>query len=219
MRANATAARDAGVSLAFFGANDVYWHVRLTSSPLGLDRVVCYKSATLDPLAASNPSETTVRWRDAPLNQPEALLMGEQYSGGVNTAQPLTLSDGSVPYLNGTTLTKNSSLPGLIPGEYDSIYPDYAPANLRIIADSTVECVPSSLCPSSGTDIAHATMYTAPSGASVFDAGTFGWSWGLSRVEGGATAGETNTTQISPGNYANPGFQRMTANIIASMLG
>ena len=89
MRKNATAARDAGVSLAFFGANDMYWHVRLTSSPLGLDRVVvCYKSATLDPLAASDPGAVTVRWRDAPLNQPEAQLMGEEYGGAAKVEQP-----------------------------------------------------------------------------------------------------------------------------------
>jgi N,N-dimethylformamidase beta subunit-like protein len=219
MRANATAARDAGTSLAFIGANDVYWHVRLASSPLGLDRVVvCYKSAKLDPLSASDPAATTVRWRDAPLNQPEALLMGEQYGGGVAKVAALTLSDGSAPYLNGSSLTKGSSLPGLVAVEYDRIYPEYAPANLRVIAASTLQCVPYSLCPASGVDTAHATIYTAPSGALVFDAGTFRWSWGLNAVSGGAIASETTTTTISPENYANPGFQRMTANIIDSML-
>src|SRR5262249_27113697 len=52
MRTHVTAAREVGISLAFFGANDVYWHVRLQASPLGLDRlVICYKDARLDPLA------------------------------------------------------------------------------------------------------------------------------------------------------------------------
>jgi hypothetical protein len=219
MRKNVTAARDAGVSLAFFGANDVYWHVRLTSSPLGLDRVVvCYKSATLDPLAASDPSATTVRWRDAPLNQPEALLMGEEYGGEVAGVTSLTLSDGSAPYLKGSSLTPGSSLPGLIGGEYDRIYPAYAPANLRSIAASTLQCQHTSLCPASGVDTAYATIYTASSGASVFDAGAFQWSWGLSNIAGGTVTGETTSSSLGPGNYVNPGFQRMTANIIDALL-
>jgi hypothetical protein len=62
MRQALTAARDHGVSIASFGANNIYWHVRLANSPLGSDRVIiCYKSATLDPLHTSNPREVTVQ--------------------------------------------------------------------------------------------------------------------------------------------------------------
>ena len=42
------AARDAGVNLAFFGANTVYWQVRFEPSAGGVPNrvMVCYKGAT-----------------------------------------------------------------------------------------------------------------------------------------------------------------------------
>lgn len=220
MRTMATAARDAGVSLAFFGANDVYWHVRLSSSQLGLDRVVvCYKDAHLDPQASTQPQTATVRWRDAPLNQPEQSLLGEAYGGAITGVAPLTLAAGSEPYLDGSSLSNGSTLTGLIGGEYDRLYPIDAPANVQILAASVVHCLPTSLCPASGVDIANATLYTAPSGALVFDAGTFQWSWGLSAISATETAQTENSAQfISPTGYANPGFARVTANIIAALL-
>jgi N,N-dimethylformamidase beta subunit-like protein len=220
MRANMTSARDEGASLAFFGANDLYWHVRLASSPLGLDRlVVCYKSAQLDPLAATDPQTATVRWRDAPLNQPEQSLLGEAYGGAITGVAPLTLAEGSAPFLGGSTLNSGSTLIGLIGGEYDRVYPNDAPANVQIIAASTVHCIHTSLCPASGIDTANSTIYTAPSGAIVFDAGTFQWSWGLSNISvAGTVQGETAVQRVTPGSYANPGFQRVTANIMTTLL-
>ncbi|TMD64075.1 MAG: Ig domain-containing protein group 1 domain-containing protein, partial [Chloroflexi bacterium] len=48
----AQAARDAGVNLAFFGANAVYWQVRYESSAGGATNrvMVCYKSGSIDPV-------------------------------------------------------------------------------------------------------------------------------------------------------------------------
>ena len=220
MRVTATSARDAGVSLAFFGANDIYWHVRLAASPLGSDRmVVCYKSAQLDPLTAYQPQEATVRWRDAPLSLPEQSLLGAAYGGGITGFATLTLATGSAPFLSGSSLSAGSGLPDLIGGEYDRVYPNDEPAHVQIIATSTLTCIPTSLCPASGIDTANATIYTAPSGSLVFDAGTFQWSWGLSdgSVEG-AVQGETAVVVIHPGSYASPPFQRVTANILTSLL-
>ncbi|HEX9038915.1 MAG TPA: N,N-dimethylformamidase beta subunit family domain-containing protein [Ktedonobacterales bacterium] len=220
MRQSVTAARDAGVSLAFFGANDVYWHVRLASSQLGLNRVVvCYKDAKLDPLAPTQPLAATVRWRDAPLNQPEQSLLGEAYGGAISGAAPLTLGDASGPYLNGSSLKSGSSLNGLIGGEYDRLYPNNAPANVQIIAASTVHCIPTSLCPTSGVDTANATMYASASGAIVFDAGTFQWSWGLSPLGANETIQTENSAQfVAPGLYVNADFQRVTANIVSALM-
>src|SRR5438034_2695192 len=72
----AVAARDAGVNLAFLGANPVYWQVRFEPSSSGLPNrvMVCYKDATLDPI--TDTSLKTVNWRDPLLNRPEQTLVG-----------------------------------------------------------------------------------------------------------------------------------------------
>lgn len=248
MRGAVTSARDAGTSLAFFGANDIYWHVRLQDSPLGASRiVVCYKDATLDPLAPSQPLQATVRWRDAPLNQPEAAVLGGMYGGALTGSTALVLASGSQQFLSGTSLQPGSSLPGLIGGEYDRIYPGKEPAPLTVVAASPLICLPTSLCPPSHMDTADATIYTVSSGAKVFDAGTFQWSWGLSdaRVQTPSTsstvAGESPRPSVSsaPGGPsgeapalpalarsqgatvqpADPNFQRLTASILAYLMG
>ena len=249
MRTAVTAARDAGTSLAFMGANDLYWHVRLQASALGTDRiVVCYKDATLDPLAPTQPAAATVRWRDAPLNQPEAAVLGEMYHGALAGSAPLVLDQGSQQFLAGTALQPGSSLPGLVYGEFDRIAPGLEPAPLTVIASSPLTCIPTSLCPPPYTDTANATIYTARSGAKVFDAGTFVWSWGLSdlRIEppSPTIVGESPRTATAPAGtpvipsalpvtsevpqaqsraaaeqVANADFQQMTANILAYLQG
>src|SRR5437879_5929246 len=87
----AQAARDAGVNLAFFGANPVYWQVRYEASATGVaNRVmVCYKNASIDPVQGPT---TTVQWRNAPVNRPEQPLTGLMYT---NETQGLV----NVPYV------------------------------------------------------------------------------------------------------------------------
>src|SRR2546429_6282049 len=71
----AVAARDAGVNLAFFGANAVYWQVRVEPSSSGVpDRVlVCYKDAAIDPVA--DRSLKNGNWRGEPVHPPEQTLI------------------------------------------------------------------------------------------------------------------------------------------------
>lgn len=214
MRANVTAARDAGVSLAFLGANDIYWHARLQQSPLGPDRLlVCYRTQNLDPLGNTQPRESTTRWRDAPVAQPENALLGGMYGGIATGIFPLVLSAGSQPFLAGTGLAAGQSLPGLVGGEIDRIFSTpAAPYPPTALTASPVACAS---CQSGGpattdTTVANATLYTAPSGAKVFDAGTFQWSWGLD--DDRAWPG------LAARTYANQGFQRYTANILAYLL-
>jgi len=56
--------------------------------------ITCYKLASTDPLASTNPSLTTVQWRQAPVNQPGHALLGAVYasrSGVQRRAALLTL--------------------------------------------------------------------------------------------------------------------------------
>lgn len=218
MRDNITAARDAGISLGFFGANDVYWHTRMGASPLGADReVTCYKPYyypdapprdTADPVESVSHSSATVLWSDPPLNDPEDSLTGEAYHSGLAAVSPTVLSSDATPFLQGTGLKVGSSIPGTIGGEYDGVNGSRgAPRGVLVLASSPVRCIPAGLCPSTGVDVANATAYTANSGARVFNAGTFIWGFGLDQ---GWDSQEAKNT--------NPGFQRFTANIIGWLL-
>jgi hypothetical protein len=213
MRHNVTAARDAGVSLAFFAANNMYWQVRLQPSPLGLDReVICYKDATLDPFAISDPKETTVQWRAAPVDMPEREVIGEQYAAIVapHTA-PLVLGPGAKPFLEGTGLRPGSSLPGLIGGEVDSVGMPKVRRALTVLATSPVLCDPG-YCRPLGIGAAMAIMYTMPSGAHVFDAGTFFWAWGLDD--------DRMIAQVPVHTaLASPGFGLFNAHLLAYLMG
>jgi hypothetical protein len=210
MRQHVTTARNAGVSLAFFGGNDIWWHVRLQSSPLGPDReVVCYKEASLDPLAATSPSQATVNWGTPPLHQSAGPLLGETYGGIVVGNAPLVLGAGARFLLAGTALHVGDALPGLVSGEYDHVVPHAgAPASLVILASSPVTCKLSTTC--SGRGVANATLYTAPGGARVFDAGTFQWQWGLDN--------DSFLPTPQGRSYSSAPFQCFTANLIDYLL-
>lgn len=212
MRTAAAAAVTRGMSLAFMGANDVYWHARLSATALGADRLLtCYRVAALDPVARTMPREATVRWRDPPLNQPEQVLLGQMYSGIITKSSPLVLRAGASFLLQGTGLRVGQALPGLVGGEFDRVLPNIAGTpQATVLASSPVSCRPSGLCPADGRDITTATVYTAPSGAKVFDAGTFQWSWGLDNTEFVAS--------VPRHHDASAGFQRLTQNIIAYLL-
>jgi hypothetical protein len=216
MRDHVTFARDEGVSLAFFGANDIYWHVRLQSSPLGTDReVICYKQGyspgAVDPIYSIDPREVTVRWRDEPLNEPENALLGAMYAGGVYATAPLDLSIGAKPFLSGTMLHVGSALSGLVGGEYDRIYQNgVTPSSLSVIASSPLRCTMSSRCSPTNTDTADATLYTSPGGARVFDAGTFYWGWGLDD--------DPFYSKNPARSYSTPAFRQFTTNLLAYLL-
>jgi hypothetical protein len=210
MRKNVTAARDSGMSLAFFSANNIYWHVRLEDSPLGADRIeTCYRDTVHDPQAASNPSEATVRWRDPPLNNPERTLIGQQYSGIVTAPSEFILSAGAQPFLAGTSLQGGTSFANMLDGEYDKVADPAVYPSQVILTSSPVQCT-SSDCPSSGHDISTSVIYTTPGGhARVFDAGSFYWAWGLDDLR----LTEKGRTVKSDAN-----FQKFTANVFAYLL-
>ncbi|MDE3230213.1 MAG: hypothetical protein KGO05_10055, partial [Chloroflexota bacterium] len=102
---------------------------------------------------------------------------------------------------------------------YDRYVPASLPANVRIIAASPIRCSKSDFCPKNLRDTADSTIYTAASGAQVFDAGTFTWAWALSDISGpGAVQGSSAVVTLQPYTYVNPGFQQFTANILSALL-
>jgi hypothetical protein len=195
----AVAARDAGVNLAFFGGNDVYWQIRMEPSASGVaDRVVvCYKNASIDPIQGPT---TTVKWRDPLPNRPEQTLMGAQYTSNIqnNGNAPYVVSNSSHWVYAGTGFQDGDSVAGLVGYEADrsqSNYPMPANTSYTVLSNSPFTS-------SVGTqDTANAVIYQAPSAAWVFDAGTVTWGWGLDKQ-----------------GYVDARIQQTTANILNKFL-
>ena len=172
-----------GTSVAFLTGNEVYWQTRLEDGPAGpATRITCYKSRTADPIMATQPALTTCRWREPPVNDPEAPLVGEMY-GSIVRRPADWIVQGRFHWLyEGTGLQNGDAIANLVGQEFDTFFPDLANPGTVVLAHSPVEAVPKQ-SPGPGAypsqPIHNATMYTAQSGATVFAAGTFQWSWAL----------------------------------------
>lgn len=208
MRHQVQAARDAGVNLGFFSANSAYWQVRLEPSPAtgAADRImVCHKKAKKDPLAAQGDStRLTDKWRSPTVNLPEEALIGVMY-----VADPVIDGDVVVAapehwVFAGTGLRAGDRLPGLLGYEVDCVH-DRAGSTVQVLAESpwTTRSDP----PESG--VSHMTVYTAPSGATVFAAGTIQWAWGLD---------DFNVPALRTSRL-NPAAQQITRNVLARLRG
>lgn len=202
MRANAKAALDAGVNLAFFGGNDVYRHIRFASSPLGPDRIIiCYKDAQLDPLYNVDNSDVTVDWREPPVSRPENELLGEMSAGGnFYHWYPDVVTNTNSWVYNNVDVADGTGLPNVIGAEYDHVFDNgLTPSTLSIVGQSPVTDI------FGHQDVANTTVYTASSGAVVFDAGTINWVNSLDNFTYGNIPGLDSR------------MQGITANVLARM--
>jgi uncharacterized repeat protein (TIGR01451 family) len=175
MRQAFEAARDAGVNLAFMGANDVYWHARYEDG--GRTLAVHKSRTTPDPAAVNDPSLATGLFRV--LQSPECQLVGIQHQGGALTWGP---GDYAVvpaalghPWFQGTGFDTQSVLTGLVSVETDTIpqWDGGASCGHKLTVFFHHEA--------GGDQLGNAdtTAYTAPSGATVFAAGSLQLVWGL----------------------------------------
>ncbi len=164
MRTGAATASAAGVNLAFLGANACYRQIRFQPTSVGVNRLeVCYKSAQEDPMAEEDPSLTTVNWNEAPVNDPESLLIGSTYQA-VGANANMIVTDGSSWFFSGCDLSEGSVLPALIEGEFDRYVPALpGPRALDVLAHSPV--------PGQG-NWSDLTYYTAPGGGGVLASGS-----------------------------------------------
>ena len=183
MRNTIEAAIASGVNVAFLTANEVYWQARLESGPAGpASRIVCYKSAKADPVTATRPALATTRWREDPVNDPEAPIIGQMYGGVVRRPSDWVVADPGHWLYEGTGVVAGERFRNLVGQEYDTFFPALAQPGTAILARSPVN-VPfrSTHDPGAypGPPIHTATAYTAASGATVVAAGTFQWSWAI----------------------------------------
>lgn len=168
MRTEATKARDAGVNIAFLGANEVNRHIRFAATKLGANRlVICYKDMA-DPIGRKDPAEITVDWRLGPRPRPESDLTGVYYECNPVDA-PYVVAEPRNWLLAGTGARKGQSFPGMVGPEYDRVNPIVTtPRPIEILAHSPLTC-------GNGASFADSAYYTVPSGAGVFAAGTMRW--------------------------------------------
>jgi hypothetical protein len=167
----AVAARQAGVNIAFFGANAVYTAARLAGSPLGPHRrVVIRRMVAGDALAARDPSLATVNWAAPPLNRPEATLIGEGY-GYLGASGSLRVLHPASWLFAGTGVSAGEVLRNTVGGEYDQVDVNQptTPTDVDVLAAIPIRFL------NGRAGMATTTYYVAPSQAGVFDAGTTYW--------------------------------------------
>ncbi len=210
MHDNLEAAVESGVNVVNFAADTMSWQIRYepSSSKNGTipNRIiVCYKDKTLDPFYGKDNSQVTVSPSDPPLNRPSQTLVGEMVGGYFdwNTSYDWVIADASSWVFKGIGLRNGDRLPGLVGYEYDKVFANYPqPPGLDILASSRVHNI------KNADDVSNATLYTARSGARVFDVGSIHWSWGLdsfNRADGHA-------------NVVSSAAQKITENILLNFL-
>ncbi len=226
-RANVQAARDAGVNLAFFSGNEIYWHTRyepsIAGTPTANRTLVSYKETWSN--AKIDPSPTwTGTWRDPRFAStaqgaglPENGLSGTLYMSN-NSDLPVTVTAAQ----GLTRLWRNTSLTSMPAGTTQALAPHTVgyesdedldngarPPGL-VDLSTTIGAVPQYLqdfgnVTAPGTTTHHVTLYKASSGALVFSAGSIQWAWGLDQTHDGS------------GAPADPRMQQATINLLADM--
>jgi len=202
-RANVEAARAAGVNLAFFSGNEVFWKTRWESSIDGSNTpyrtLVSYKetkaNAMIDP---QDPPTWTGTWRDPRFSppfdggRPENALSGviSMVNGPDYRAITVPGTYANLRFWRNTGIAslapdQTATLPaGTLGYEWDEDLDNgFRPAGLFDLSSTTIN-VPALLQDygntyAPGTATHSLTLYRSSSGALVFGAGSTNWSWGL----------------------------------------
>jgi hypothetical protein len=231
-RTNVEAARDAGVNLAFFSGNEVFWKTRYEPSIDGTNTanrtLVTYKETHAN--AKIDPSPTwTGTWRDSRFSppadggRPENSLTGQLFI--VNCCD----STFTVPQADGQMrLWRNTSVASLAAGtsatlqshtlgyEWDEDLDNGSRPAGEFYMSTSTNSVPEAFT-DEGNNVApatithHLSLYRAASGALVFGAGTVQWSYGLdSEHDGPATTADVRMQQATVNLLADMGVQPTT---------
>ena len=215
-RDNVEAARDAGLNLAFFSGNEVFWKTRWAD---GDRTLVSYKDTHFQ--APTDPVAWTGTWRDPrfaspPESTPENALTGTSFlvnAGSAAITVPSTYKN--LRLWRGTAVASLADgasavlAPESLGYEWDED-PDngFRPPGQFRLSSTTVSGVEVFTDHGTWTDIGtathHLTMHRRPGGALVFGAGTVQWSWGLDSGN-------------PIGNAPNPTMRQATLNLLADM--
>jgi hypothetical protein len=224
-RTNVESARDAGVNLAFFSGNEMFWKTRWEDNHRTL---VSYKTTHNpgNPSAVDPTGVWTGSWRDPNGGaRPENEVTGQFFTvnnGTTNIQVPAQYH--SLPIWRNTSVASASGTVSLgtdtLGYEWDSDKVSELPAaarppsftqpqNMTELSSTTfgapevIQDMGHTYAP--GTVTHNLTLYRAPSGAQVFGAGTIQWAWGLD---------PEHDRDAVP---ADPSMQQATINLLSDM--
>lgn len=231
-RANVEAARDAGVHLAFFSGNTMFWKTRFEPSVDGSgtpDRtLVCYKEThaglPIDPL---DPPTWTGTWRDARFSppadggRPENALTGTIFrvNGTYLDRIAVPQADGRMRFWRNTSVALlppggiSLLAPGSLGDELDLDWDNgFRPPGLfhlstRPVSTSSLFLLDEGSSYGAGSGFHHMTLHRHTSGALVFSAGSYQWAWGLDAAHDRPLVGPTTDLRM----------QQATVNLLADM--
>jgi hypothetical protein len=226
-RASVEAARGAGVHLAFFSGNEVFWKTRWES---GYRVMVCYKQTTY--ARETDPQGFTGTWRDArgrtaedparPENELTGTLFAVNHTGDRQILVPE--EEGRMRLWRNTPLASQprcgASLlrPRVLGQEWDQEEDNgFRPPGLVRLSSTFAHRVPALFGPGtdapgsffnevSGRATHHMTLYRHGSGALVFGAGTIKWAHGLDLNPWGGRA-SLEMQQAAVNLFADMGIQ------------
>ena len=226
--ANMTAARDAGVNLAFFSGNTGFWRTRFEPSIAGPSTanrtLTSYKDTHFD--VQQDPATWTGTWRD-PRSQPsenikpENSLIGTSFlvnSGTTHIVVPPAFRQLRLWRNTGAGLAANQNMdlaPETLGYEWDVDADNgFRPAGLARMSSTTASGLEVFLdwgttTMFNGTATHNLTMYKAPSGARVFSAATVQWSRGLDNYHPDGNV-DNNMRQATVNLFADMGVQPRT---------
>ncbi|MDH6576154.1 DUF4082 domain-containing protein [Kitasatospora sp. MAP5-34] len=233
-RDNVTAAKAAGVNLAFFSGNEMFWRTRFEpstdSSGTANRTLVCYKETKLQIPGVDGVPDPSGQWTGTWMDpvgagrgggKPQNALTGQlfQVNGYRNDAMTVPAAYGKL------RMWRNTSIATLPPGqvatfptgtlgyEWDSdIDNGSRPPGSIDLSSTTVSVTDGNYLLDNGNTYGNGiatnspTIYRDPvSNALVFGAGTVQWSWGLDTLHVGNTTAE------------DPRMQQATVNLLADM--
>jgi len=196
MRNAAEAAIASGTHAAFLAANTSYWQVRFSGESRRL--LLGYKQyCDRDPMRAVDPEQATCLWRDSSIGRPENAMIGAMYGDWLRAAAPLQVDDPGAWIWAGTGATRQTTVAGLYQSESDQRFDNGAePSGVETVASGFGQSYLAAF------DQAETTLFTAPGGAQVFEAGSIGFS----RILAG------------PGRW-DPLVQQLVANLFSKLAG
>jgi hypothetical protein len=227
-RANVAAARDAGVNLAFFTGNTMWWKTRWANSQYGNEpyrTLITYKesldSTQSDP---SDPPTWTGAWRDPRFSppgdggQPENAVTGQLWMVNCcSYALQVPSAYAKLRFWRNTSVAslgsgQTATMPGETLGyEWDVDADNGFRPSGEIDMSQTCENVAQLLLTVNedigpGNACNSLTLYRTASGAVVFDAGTVQWAWGLTSFHDGDAHNSPSTD-----------MQQATVNLLADL--
>ena len=229
-RTNVEAARNAGVHLAFFSGNEVFWKTRWETSADGSNTpyrtLVSYKETHAGGKIDTTTPTWTGTWRDGRFTtdfKPENALTGTSFivnSGASGITVPAAY--GKLRLWRGTTVAglgtgQEANLPdGILGYEWDQAPDDEnSPKGLMRLSMTTVSGVmtlqDNGSTYATGTATHSLTLYKHSSGALVFGSGTIQWPWGLDDIHDRAgTPSDIRMRQATVNLFADMGVQPAT---------